>query len=43
MLEVHEQVIREIRQWSADIVIAPRRMISIPIIVYTDVLVEDLS
>jgi LmbE family N-acetylglucosaminyl deacetylase len=43
MLEVREQVIREIRQWQADIVIAPRPNDYHPDHRYTGVLVQDAS
>src|SRR5215467_7151665 len=42
-LEVREQVIREIRQWKADIVIAPRPNDYHPDHRYTGVLVQDAS
>ena len=42
-LEVREQVIREIRQWNADIVIAPRPNDYHPDHRYTGVLVQDAS
>jgi len=42
-LEVREQVIREIRQWKADIVIAPRPSDYHPDHRYTGVLVQDAS
>lgn len=42
-LEVREQVIREIRQWQADIVIAPRPNDYHPDHRYTGVLVQDAS
>lgn len=42
-LEVRDQVIREIRQWSADIVIAPRPNDYHPDHRYTGVLVQDAS
>jgi len=42
-LEVREQVIREIRQWRADIVIAPRPNDYHPDHRYTGVLVQDAS
>lgn len=42
-LEVREQVIREIRQWKADIVIAPRTNDYHPDHRYTGVLVQDAS
>jgi LmbE family N-acetylglucosaminyl deacetylase len=42
-LDVREQVIREIRQWKADIVIAPRPNDYHPDHRYTGVLVQDAS
>jgi LmbE family N-acetylglucosaminyl deacetylase len=42
-LDVHEQVIREIRQWKADIVIAPRPNDYHPDHRYTGVLAQDAS